>query len=90
MPIHEAITMVIVIAIISFGGFLTIDSVLSHRRKMAQIKFDQSGANSSASENAELRETVEHLQDRLAVLETIATDPARRTADEIEDLRHAE
>ena len=90
MPIHEAITMVLVMAMLSFGGFLTIDTILSHRRKMAQIKFDQSGASSSARENAELRETVEHLQDRLAVLETIATDPARRTAAEIEDLRRAE
>ena len=38
-------------------------------------------------ENAALRETVARLEDRMAVLETIATDPAERTAREIEQLR---
>ncbi len=64
------------------------DSILSHRREMAQIKFGQSEREAELSaENAELVETVEHMKDRLAVLETIATDPAKRTADEIEKLR---
>ena len=38
-------------------------------------------------ENAVLRETVTRLEDRIAVLERIATDPAERTAREIEELR---
>ena len=38
-------------------------------------------------ENESLRLTVERLEDRLAVLERIATDPAERTAREIERLR---
>lgn len=38
-------------------------------------------------ETEQLRELVGKLQDRLAVLETIATDPAERTAREIESLR---
>ena len=38
-------------------------------------------------ETEQLRELVAKLQDRLAVLETIATDPAERTAREIESLR---
>ena len=38
-------------------------------------------------ETEQLRELVVKLQDRLAVLETIATDPAERTAREIERLR---
>lgn len=38
-------------------------------------------------ENERLRNLVTSLQDRLAVLETIATDPAERTAREIEALR---
>lgn len=38
-------------------------------------------------ENERLRNLVTSLQDRLAVLETIATDPAERTAREIEELR---
>jgi len=84
MPIHEAVAMVLVMSILSVGAFATIHSVLAHRRKMHEIKH---GRGSHALENKELRETVDMLQDRLSVLESIATDPARRTADEIEQLR---
>jgi len=38
-------------------------------------------------ENERLRNLVTRLQDRVATLETIATDPAERTAREIEALR---
>lgn len=40
-----------------------------------------------ANENAGLRGQVSRLEERLAVLERIATDPAERTAREIEQLR---
>ncbi|WP_373492036.1 hypothetical protein [Parasphingorhabdus sp.] len=40
-----------------------------------------------SNENAELVGKIDRLQERLQVLERIATDPARRTADEIEALR---
>ncbi len=40
-----------------------------------------------ASQNERLQRNVERLEERLAVLETIATDPAQRTAREIEQLR---
>jgi hypothetical protein len=40
-----------------------------------------------AAENAALKTQVERLEDRLRVLERIATDPAERTAREIEALR---
>ncbi|MEO9600831.1 hypothetical protein [Parasphingorhabdus sp.] len=40
-----------------------------------------------SSENEELVGKIDRLQDRLQVLERIATDPATRTADEIETLR---
>ena len=39
------------------------------------------------AENERLRATIERLEDRMAVLERIATDPAERTAREIEELR---
>jgi hypothetical protein len=38
-------------------------------------------------ENAQLKQDVERLEARLRVLERIATDPAERTAREIENLR---
>ena len=40
-----------------------------------------------SDENAGLRNQVGRLEERLAVLERIATDPAERTAREIEQLR---
>lgn len=40
-----------------------------------------------SNENAELKGQVSRLEERLAVLERIATDPAARTAREIENLR---
>ena len=40
-----------------------------------------------SGENAELRSYVGRLEERVAVLERIATDPAHRTAREIEELR---
>jgi len=39
------------------------------------------------NENTELVGKIDRLQERLQVLERIATDPAKRTADEIEKLR---
>lgn len=38
-------------------------------------------------ENAQLKATVDRLEDRLKVLERIATDPSRRLADDIDNLR---
>jgi cell division protein FtsB len=40
-----------------------------------------------AEENQLLRRTVEKLEQRMGVLEAIATDPAERTAREIDQLR---
>jgi len=42
-----------------------------------------------AHENESLRLTTRRLEERLAVLERIATDPAERTAREIEQLRQS-
>ena len=39
------------------------------------------------NENTELVGKIDRLQERLEVLERIATDPAKRTAEEIENLR---
>lgn len=44
-------------------------------------------AEKIAAENAQLKETVARLEDRLKVLERIATDPTKRLADEIDQLR---
>ncbi len=74
-----------------FGGSAVwgvVHTILEHRKEMAELEHKHAGASRLlTAENDELKETVAHMKDRLAVLETIATDPARRTAEEIENLR---
>jgi len=83
----EAVAMIMSM-LIFFGAILAIiNTVLSHRRKMEQIRQGNGKSGVEDAEKIELKETVAMLQDRLNVLETIATDPARRTAEEIEKLR---
>ncbi len=62
------------------------DSWLKHRAKMAKATGNRE-VERLTHEKAEMQAKLEMMEDRLAVLETIATDPARRTAEEIERLR---
>jgi 2-keto-3-deoxy-L-rhamnonate aldolase RhmA len=56
--------------------------------KCAAAEEEAAGDNARlARENEDLRHTVGRLEERLRVLERIATDPAERTAREIESLR---
>ena len=78
------------------SGFSRKSSDLTSRR-CSQCGFVEFFADTSAkpvktlatieSENEQLRRLVTRLQDRVGTLETIATDPAERTAREIESLR---
>ena len=87
MPIEEVILNVLLVAAVLSGVLGLTSMFLSHRRDMASIKHGANSDDATRRENIELKETVSHMQDRIAVLEQIATDPARRTAAEIEDLR---
>jgi hypothetical protein len=65
-----------------------------HRERLARedaaaARTTTGGAENArlAQENEALRLTVRRLEERMAVLERIATDPAERTAREIEQLR---
>ncbi len=55
------------------------------------VRRDDPGADASAkalaAENQALKRTVGQLEERLKVLERIATDPSRQLADDIEQLR---
>ncbi len=62
------------------------DSWLKHRSKDLEASSNQK-VQQLTHEKAEMQARMEMMEDRLAVLETIATDPARRTAEEIEKLR---
>ena len=56
---------------------------------IATREMREAGQNNSrlVEQNARLTDLVERLEDRIAVLERIAVDPAERTARDIEDLR---
>ena len=51
------------------------------------VKRDDEQTRALAAENERLKDTVAKLEDRLKVLERIATDPSERVAREIEQLR---
>lgn len=69
-----------------FGALLLwfVQSLIRSRRRRRDT--EQRLAAAAASDSGRLRE-IEELHARLAVLERIATDPANRTAAEIEKLR---
>ena len=52
-----------------------------------QVRHNDEETKALASENKELKETVSRLEERLKVLERIATDPSRQLSDEIDRLR---
>jgi hypothetical protein len=56
---------------------------LIHRRDRS----DDEATRTLLAENQQLKTTVGRLEERLKVLERIATDPSRQLADEIEQLR---
>lgn len=51
------------------------------------VRRDSEETRALAEENKALKETVSKLEERLRVLERIATDPSRQLADDIEKLR---
>jgi hypothetical protein len=70
---------------------VTIGRVLSSRKRGGAIdavvdKLEPGGA--SAADAERMRAEIHRLNDRLAVLERIATDPAKRLSDEIDSLKH--
>ena len=58
-----------------------------HERLKWELLGKNGGRGALEAENERLRATIERLEDRMGVLERIATDPAERTAREIEKLR---
>jgi cell division protein FtsB len=79
-----------IVAIIATAGIVMQYLKYLERRHIASAGGTAAGARENArlsQENEILKRTVERLEGRMAVLEAIATDPAERTAREIERLR---
>jgi hypothetical protein len=91
---------VFVIAIIAISTFGWVATSWIRARHGYPIENEWSGVSHKAdpgalrdveqltSENGQLKSQVSRLEERIAVLERIATDPAERTAREIEQLRN--
>lgn len=88
MDENLAIFLIITIAIGSAVILITLTTWI--RARYRAVGNERAGnVRTLIDENETLRDQVGRLEERLAVLERIATDPAERTAREIELLRQA-
>ena len=77
-----------IVAILATAWMVTSMFRYRHLKRESTMQADaDSRADLLTGENERLRGQVSRLEERLAVLERIATDPAERTAREIEQLR---
>ena len=89
----EIFAFIVVMTMIFVGTWVTMKS-LRVREEEGRLRLGGGNAQhrieALASENQQLKDQVTYLEDRIAVLERIATDPVERTAREIEQLRMSE
>ena len=87
---HLAILIPIVAILATAGVIIQVLKYMQFRHVARDSATNASGNRENArltEENDGLRRTIGRLEERMAVLERIATDPAERTAREIESLR---
>ncbi|GGE11583.1 hypothetical protein GCM10011529_17400 [Polymorphobacter glacialis] len=77
---------VLIILIVTIGRVL--GGRFGKRGGRAQALFDTGGDGVSVAEAARLKAEVTRLNERIQVLERLATDPAKRLSDEIESLKN--
>jgi uncharacterized protein YlxW (UPF0749 family) len=86
----EITALVVILMMLTFMS-VTVLTVLRGRQRIDEIKASAAAASAAGGdaerENEALRAEVGRLQQRIGTLETIVTDPADRTAREIESLR---
>ncbi|WP_310496723.1 hypothetical protein [Sandarakinorhabdus sp.] len=73
---------VMIILIVTIGKVLT-----GRKNRISEIKDQLVGEDRGGAENTRLQSEVARLNDRIRVLERLATDPAKRLSDEIESLK---
>ena len=79
---------VVMTAILVAGSLLNSWIRARHRAPAADTRAAERQVELLAAENASLKTQLSRLEERMAVMERIATDPAERTAREIEQLRN--
>jgi len=85
---HNIGVFIPIVAIIA-TAWVIISIIRFRSRELPAADQEQSARHAAAlaGENDRLKGQISRLEERLAVLERIATDPAERTAREIEQLR---
>jgi hypothetical protein len=73
--------------VVMIVAIVTIGKVLSARYGGKDNRRARKGQIDESAENLRLQAEVARLNDRLRVLERLATDPAKRLADEIDSLK---
>ena len=87
---NEDVLVIILLGIAMVGAFVVALAWIKHRAPARNAGGELEAKREVellSSENAGLKGQVGRLEERIAVLERIATDPAERTAREIERLR---
>jgi cell division protein FtsB len=91
---HEETAFFFICVTAIIAGAVLILNLIRGRQRIAELRALASHGTESpreieflSRENEGLRGKVQRLEERLSVLERIATDPAERTAREIESLR---
>ncbi|OYQ30656.1 hypothetical protein CHU93_06520 [Sandarakinorhabdus cyanobacteriorum] len=77
---------VMIVLIVTIGRVLSGRMGNRDNRKLDKLR-QLAGAGEDNAENQRLQAEVARLNDRIRVLERLATDPAKRLADEIESLK---
>jgi outer membrane murein-binding lipoprotein Lpp len=78
---------VMIVAIVVIGRVLS-GRMQGRRGRMQTIAGDIQDDSKAVAEAARLRNEVNRLNERIQVLERLATDPAKRLSDEIDSLKN--
>jgi hypothetical protein len=87
---NPAEMIVLIVLIVTIGRVLSRRYGYLPRGRKGAVGFvdDSASDGASSAEAARLRAEVNRLNDRIQVLERLATDPAKRLSDEIDSLKN--
>ena len=83
----EILAFIVVMTMIAVGAWLTNRAIRTQHEERKLAAAGDGRVLALANDNHELKQQVAFLEERIAVLERIATDPAERAAREIAQLR---
>ena len=88
--VNAAVALIVILSAIAAGVWINakkLDVQRDANRRGTDGEAVRSEVKMLTNENRDLKDQISYLEERIGVLERIATDPAERTAREIEQLR---